>query len=196
MIAIALHIQTLNQFHGQDAAAVGVIKWLKRLARILNELSTNGVLPSEDTCLPSHPVKAVLAAIGVLLVTVDATQVRPDYEMLIDLLRSIESFLKCLSTNVKIPPTMAVRDMVVMILLELLSTLALATQQAKQGRLRKLGEKLLGEHDIEAMLQRLSQGGQQGAQMAATQTLDIIHGLVQNMKALIDGDTLNSRVFV
>ncbi|KAI0292489.1 hypothetical protein B0F90DRAFT_1770261 [Multifurca ochricompacta] len=77
--------------------------------------------------------------------------------------------------------------MVVMILLELLSTLALATQQAKQGRLAKLGEKLLGEHEVEAVLQRLSQGGQQGARTAATQTLDIIYGLIQNMKVLIDG---------
>ncbi|KAI0292469.1 hypothetical protein B0F90DRAFT_277085 [Multifurca ochricompacta] len=129
---------------------------------------------------------AILAAFGVLLSAIDDTQVSTNYEMLIDLFRSVESFLKRLTTCIKIPPTTAANKVVVKILLELLSTLALAIQQVKEGSLGKLGERLLGESDVETVLQNLGQVGQQGTRTAAAQTLEIIHGLVQNMKTLID----------
>ncbi|KAI0292472.1 hypothetical protein B0F90DRAFT_277163 [Multifurca ochricompacta] len=178
------HLKTLKTFRVEDTAVI--IKWVKQIARHLAAVSTQGVLGGEGSRVLSPPQNALLSAIGILVGTIDDTQVCGNYEMLLDLLRSIESFLRRLSANIKIPSTTAVTDMVVMILLELLSTLALATQQAKQGRLGKLGEKLLGEHEVEAVLQRLSQGGQHGTRTAATQTLDIIYGLIQNMKVLID----------
>jgi hypothetical protein len=56
------------------------------------------------------------------------------YDALIDLLESIDHFLKRLNIYTKIPPTDAMTEMVVKILVELLSTLALATKQIKQGK--------------------------------------------------------------
>jgi hypothetical protein len=56
------------------------------------------------------------------------------YDGLLELLESIEHFLKRLDVYTKIPPTPAMDEMVVKIMAELLSTLALATKEVKQGR--------------------------------------------------------------
>ncbi len=55
------------------------------------------------------------------------------YDALIDLLESIEHFIYRLEIYTKVPPTVAMTEMVVKILVELLSTLALVTKQVKQG---------------------------------------------------------------
>ena len=59
------------------------------------------------------------------------------YDVLGDLLESIERFLKHLDIYTKIPPTPAMDEMVVKIMAGLLSTLALATKEPKLGRSSK-----------------------------------------------------------
>jgi hypothetical protein len=61
--------------------------------------------------------------------------VSASYDALVDLFESTENFLRRLDIYAKIPPTTAMTEVVVKTLVELLSTLALATQQVKQGRL-------------------------------------------------------------
>lgn len=61
--------------------------------------------------------------------------VTASYDALIDLFESIENFLKRLSIYTKIPSTTAMTEIVVKIMLEILSALAVATKQIKQGRL-------------------------------------------------------------
>jgi hypothetical protein len=56
------------------------------------------------------------------------------YDALIDLLESFERFLNRLDIYTKIPSTIAMTEMVIKILVELLSTLALATKQIQQGK--------------------------------------------------------------
>ena len=51
-----------------------------------------------------------------------------------DFLESIEHFLKRLDIYTKIPPTPTMTEIVVKIMVELLSTLAIATKHIKQGR--------------------------------------------------------------
>ena len=60
--------------------------------------------------------------------------VSSDLDSLVDLLESIEHFLKRLDIYTKVPPTPAMTEIVVKIMVELLSTLALVTKQIKQGR--------------------------------------------------------------
>ena len=55
------------------------------------------------------------------------------YDALVDLLESIEHFLNRLDIYTRMPLTPPMTDMVIKILVELLSTLALATKQIKQG---------------------------------------------------------------
>jgi len=61
--------------------------------------------------------------------------VKASYEALVDLLESIKHFFKRLDIYFKIFPAPAMTKIVVKILVELLSTLALATKQIQQGRL-------------------------------------------------------------
>ena len=65
-----------------------------------------------------------------------------DYNTLADLLKSVEHFLSRLDIYTKITPTVSMTEMIVKILVELLSILALATKQLQQGKLGKSG---LGE---------------------------------------------------
>ena len=60
--------------------------------------------------------------------------VSSDLDALVDLLESIELFLNRLDIYTKVPPTLAMTEIIVKIMVELLSTLALATKQIKQGR--------------------------------------------------------------
>jgi len=63
--------------------------------------------------------------------------VSASYDALIDLFEFMESFLRRLDIYTNIPPTPAMTEILLKILIELLSTLALGTQQVKQGRLSK-----------------------------------------------------------
>ena len=51
----------------------------------------------------------------------------------------------------------------------------------------KLGKKLLGEKDVEAVLQRLDRLTQDEARTTATQTLEVVYGLVKNINVVMDG---------
>ena len=94
-------------------------------------------------------------------------------------------------------------DIIIKIMAELLSVLALATKQIEQGRFskyavtytlpvaqcatEKFAKKLLGEGEIETVLQRLDRLTQDEARMTVAQTLGVVHGLVANVKAVIEG---------
>ena len=60
--------------------------------------------------------------------------VSSSYDALVDLFASFENFLARLSIYTEVPPTPALTNVLVKIIVELLSTLALATKQVKQGR--------------------------------------------------------------
>jgi hypothetical protein len=95
------------------------------------------------------PAKALLAALAILLdvcailrfmcrylcdiqVNQAARSVTSSWDPLVELLESIENFLNRLDIYTRIPPTMD--KMVIKIMAELLSTLALTTRELKQGR--------------------------------------------------------------
>jgi hypothetical protein len=52
----------------------------------------------------------------------------------------------------------------------------------------KLLKKLLGDKDIEAVLQRLDRLTLDEARITATQTLEIIYDLIRNMRVVMDGE--------
>ena len=94
-------------------------------------------------------------------------------------------------------------DIIVKILVELLSVLALATKQIKQGRLskhiiiyylsvaqcsiEKFAKKLLRESEVEAVLQRLDRVNRDEVQITVAQTLSVVHGLVNNTRVVMEG---------
>jgi len=54
----------------------------------------------------------------------------------------------------------------------------------------KLVKKLLGENEVEAVLQRLGRLTDDVARMTAAQTLEVVYGLVQNIRVVMDGLTV------
>ena len=59
---------------------------------------------------------------------------RASYDALVDLFASFENFLSRLSIYARIPPTPTLTSVLVKIIVELISTLTLATKQVEQGR--------------------------------------------------------------
>jgi hypothetical protein len=63
--------------------------------------------------------------------------VSSSYDALVDLFESVGNFLKRLNIYAEIPLTDEMMEMLVKIMVEVLSVLALATKEIKQGRLSK-----------------------------------------------------------
>lgn len=120
-----------------------------------------------------------------------------------DLFEHLGSFVKRLDIYTKIDLTPIMTDNIVKIMAQLLSVLALATKQIAQKRFSKLAitftssvaqctaekfaRKLLGETEIEAVLQRLDRLTQEEARITVVQTLGVVHGLVDNVKIIMEG---------
>jgi hypothetical protein len=112
------------------------------------------------------------------------------------------NFLKRLEIYMAIPPTPIILDIIVKIMVELLSVFALSTKQIKQGRFskyaviytllvtqcatEKIMKKLLGNGEIEAVLQRLDRLTLDEARMTVAQTLDVVRGLVGSIKEVME----------
>ena len=62
---------------------------------------------------------------------------RESYDALVDIFECIENFVRRLMVYTEIPLTPAMTEVLVKIMSELLSVLALATKQINQGRLSK-----------------------------------------------------------
>ena len=56
-----------------------------------------------------------------------------------------------------------------------------------QCNAEKFVNKLFGENEVDAVLQRLDRLTQDQARITAAQTLEVVYGLVQNMRVVIDG---------
>ncbi|KAH8994266.1 hypothetical protein EDB92DRAFT_319590 [Lactarius akahatsu] len=105
---------------------------LNQAVNALYTLSTSPVLVG-GIGIPFPPATAIFAGIGTLLSAIK--DVSASYDALVELFELIENFLRRLDIYTKVESTTAMTEIVVKILVELLATLALATQQVKQGRL-------------------------------------------------------------
>jgi hypothetical protein len=56
-----------------------------------------------------------------------------------------------------------------------------------QHGVEKFAKKLLGEREIEAVLQRLDRLTQEEGRMTVAQTLEVVHGLMNNVKIVMNG---------
>jgi hypothetical protein len=133
-----------------------------------------------------------------------AIAVGASYDALVDMFECVTNFLDRLRIYTEIPSTPIMSNIIVKILVEVLSVFALATKQIKQGRfseqssfkrhspmtefcIEKFAKKLLGESEIEAVLQRLDRLTHDEARITVAQTLQVVYGLVNNMKVVMCG---------
>jgi hypothetical protein len=133
--------------------------------------------------------------------------VSTSYDALVDLFECVGNFLNRLRIYTEIPFSPSMFGIITKIVVEVLSVLSLATKQIKQGRLskwfriifiylvcdvksEKFAKKLLGESEIEDVLHRLDRLTLDEARMTGTETLQIVHGLVSNIKLVMGGTRL------
>ena len=138
--------------------------------------------------------------------------------MLIDIFVRIEGFFKRLESYTEVQPTDAMTDVIMKIMIEVLSILAIATKQIKRGRSSELIDiqnllvaylfseqflkKLLGKNDIEDALKKLDTLTTGEARMAIAETLkvtnrvdDKVSRVEDKMAVLIDGGKCVSLIF-
>ncbi|KAI9454798.1 hypothetical protein F5148DRAFT_415117 [Russula earlei] len=151
-----------------------LINCLSPAVNVLHAFSST--LSEAVVLVPFPPAKAIFVGIDVLLAA--ASGVSSSYDALLDLFDYLGNFLKRLEIYTNIPPTSLMTDMIVKIMVKLLAVLGLATKQIKHGRIVKFAKKLLGETEVEAVLQRLDRLSQEEARMTVAQTLGVVHGLM------------------
>ena len=135
-----------------------------------------------------------------------AEGVSASYDALLELFEGIGSFLKRLDIYAKLSLSPVMKDIIVKMMVELVSVLALARKQIKQGRfstfiltmsyyaatadldVEQFAKKLLGDTEIESILRRLDRLTQEEARMMDAQILEVVYGLMSNMKVVMDGE--------
>ncbi|KAH9953747.1 hypothetical protein BC827DRAFT_1159086 [Russula dissimulans] len=123
-----------NAFKDYRGGHRRLINWLRPVVQVIHAFS--GVLGeiSVMPVVPLQPTKAIFVGIDVLLMA--SISVTEGYDALMDLFECIGSFLSRLRVYVeKIPFSHTSAVIMVKIMVEVLSVLALATKQIKQGRL-------------------------------------------------------------
>jgi hypothetical protein len=130
--------------------------------------------------------------------------VSASYDALLELFESIGNFLKRLELYTKVSLSTLMTEIIVKIMVELLSILAQAKKQIKHGRLsaplprlsltvpeltaEQFAKKLLGDSEIENILRRLDRLTQDEVRMTEARILEVVHGLMNNMKVVMDGE--------
>jgi len=155
------------------------------LSPTVNVLYTFSATLGGGVGLVISPADVIFAGIGVLFLAakdVDASQ-----DMLIDLFVRIENFFRRLESHTEVRPTAAMMNIIVDIMVEVLTILAIATKEIKQGRARKYMNKLLGNDDVGSALKRLDTLTQEEARMATVEALKIVRGVDKKVNVVLDG---------
>lgn len=129
--------------------------------------------------------------------------VNASQDMLVDLFGRIDGFIMRLELYKDIPPTHAMMDIIMKIMVEIISILSIATAEIEQGQrsepiasnlssyshfvLEKILNRLLGKSDIEAALKRLDTLSQEEARMAIVEVLKVTCMMDDRFRVLIDG---------
>ncbi|KAF8488440.1 hypothetical protein F5888DRAFT_1292864 [Russula emetica] len=172
----------IQQFDHRRSSDERLTNWLNPTVNVLYAFSD---FIGQGVGLVFSPANVVFSGIGILLSAakdIDASQ-----DVLIDIFVRIESFFKRLESYTEVPPTAAMADVIVKIMVEILSILAIATKEIKQGRSKKFVKKLLGRNDIEDALKRLDTLTMEEARMAIAETLNVTRKMDEKVAMLVDG---------
>ncbi|KAH9968064.1 hypothetical protein BC827DRAFT_1170013 [Russula dissimulans] len=171
----------IQQFNQRRSSDQRLSNWLNPTVNVLFAFSAT---LSEGVGLIFSPAKVIFAGVGVLLLAakdVDASQ-----EVLIDVFERIGSFFRRLESYTELTPSDAMTDVIVRIMVEVLSILAIMTTEIKQRRREKYLKKLLGRNDVEDALKRLDKLTQEEAQMAIVEVLKVTRNVDDKVDVLID----------
>ena len=147
-------VQVVQGFSGVIGTAISLVSRIRRFVVLASNV-TYPLLGAVSTCecnLCQRECSPYSASLVVFVTThfpnlwkhQAATGVSSSYDSLVDLFECLGNFLKRLEIYTAVPVTPLMTDIIVKIMVELLSVLALATKQVKQGRLSRwiIGSKL------------------------------------------------------
>ncbi|KAF8494335.1 hypothetical protein F5888DRAFT_1636058 [Russula emetica] len=147
---LAVTHQQVQEFHQSRGADERLTRWLDPTMKVLYSLSET---LGEGVSLVFSPAKVIFAGVEVLLSA--AMDVRASQDTLIDIFERMENFFQRLGIYTNLSPTPEMIDIIVKIMVEVLSILAIATKEMKQSRTRKYLKKLIGRTDLEDALKKL-----------------------------------------
>ncbi|KAH9055255.1 hypothetical protein EDB87DRAFT_1642403, partial [Lactarius vividus] len=131
--------EQVQEFQQSRSVDDRLTKWLDPTVNVLYAFSA---ALGEGVGLVFSPAKLIFAGAGVLLLA--AKDVREGQDALVDVFERIENFFKRLETYTEVPPTAAMTDIIVKIMVEVLSILAISTKEIRQGR-TKISQEAGGE---------------------------------------------------
>ncbi|KAI9434808.1 hypothetical protein H4582DRAFT_2174328, partial [Lactarius indigo] len=139
----------------------------------------------EGIGLVFSPAKVIFAGAGVLLLA--AKEVEASQDVLIDIFERIENFFRRLEIYTKVPPTPAMTNMMVNIMVEVLDILGTATKEMKQSRAKKFLKKVAGIRRLEDGLRKLDKMTNEEARMANAEVLKVAHDIDKKVEAIEAG---------
>ncbi|KAN0127634.1 hypothetical protein V8E53_014553 [Lactarius tabidus] len=171
----------VNELDQSRSADERLSQWLNPTINVLYSFSAT---IGAGVGLVFSPASVIFSGIGVLLSA--AKDVEASQDVLIDLFERIENFFKRLESYTSVPPTDAMTDIIVKIMIEVLNIFAIATKEMRQGRATKLLKKLIGKKEMEDALKRLDKLTQDEARMAAAENLKLTHVVDNKVTSLIN----------
>ncbi|KAH9976517.1 hypothetical protein BJV74DRAFT_990048, partial [Russula compacta] len=159
----------------------GRTQWLNPTVTVLYNLSA---VLGAGIGLAYPPAGVIFTGIGILLSA--ATAASADQDALANVFDRIENFFTRLETYIELPPTARMTEIIVKIMIEVLSILAIATKMIKQSRAKRYVQRLMGRTDMEDALGRLDQLTQEEVRMVVAQGLKATHKVDDRVQAVDD----------
>ncbi|KAF8460705.1 hypothetical protein DFH94DRAFT_683106 [Russula ochroleuca] len=157
-------------------------RWTKWLDPTVNVLFAFSSTIGAGVGLVFSPASVIFAGIGVLLSA--AKDVRASQDTLIDIFERIGMFFRRLEVYIDVTPTTEMMDMIILIMVEVLSILGVATKEISRGRMKKFVKRLIGRTDMEDALKRLDKLTQEEARMAVAQNLKATHAVDERVRGV------------
>ncbi|KAF8264541.1 hypothetical protein EI94DRAFT_1703166 [Lactarius quietus] len=171
-----------DQVHQFEQSRTGDERLRRWLNPTINVLYAFSATLGQGIGLVFSPANVIFAGAGVLLLA--AKEVEASQDLLIDVFERIENFFRRLEIYTDVPPTPAMTDMMVKIMVEVLDILATATKEMKQSRFKMFLRKVAGITKLDDGLKKLDKMTNEEARMANAEVLRLAHNIDENVKGV------------
>ncbi|KAN0136205.1 Ankyrin repeat-containing domain protein [Lactarius tabidus] len=169
----------VDQFNKARSSDERLQRWLNPTISVLHAFSET---LGGGISLVFSPAKVIFVGAGVLLQA--AKEVEASQDLLIDLFERIENFFRRLEVYNTVPPTPAMTDMMVKIMVEVLDILGTITKEMKQSRAKKFLKKIAGITKLEDGLKKLDKMTNEEVRMANAESLRLSHNIDKKVEVV------------
>ncbi|KAH9173160.1 hypothetical protein EDB89DRAFT_2095303, partial [Lactarius sanguifluus] len=169
----------VHQFEQSRSSDERLRRWINPTINVLYAFSAT---LGEGIGLVFSPAKVIFAGAGALLLA--AKDVEASQDILIDVFERVENFFRRLEIYTHVPPTPAMTDMMVKIMVEVLDILGTATKEMKQSRFKKYLKRAVGITKLDDGLKKLDKMTNDEARMANAELLRIAHNIDERVEGV------------